>query len=1193
MLALMWQMKDATQVPSEVLDYSGQAAGCGACWFFGADAVVATIDVSGWLRKLGLEQYEPAFRHNDIDGEVLSKLTAEDLKDLGIASVGDRRRLLEAIGSLPPGAVAPSSTSSTAHAERRQLTVMFCDLVGSTAIASRCDPEDLREIIAGYHRCATGVIAGSGGFVAKYLGDGVLAYYGYPQAHEDDAERAVRAGLTLVEAVAGLDTSLQQPLQARVGIATGLVIVGDLIGEGAAQERPVVGETPNLAARLQALAEPGHVVIASNTRGLTGGLFEYRDLGPLALKGLEQPVQAWQVLRPTQLDSRFEASREIDRAPGDAWRAGAFGRAEAPVGTTSRKGLTPYVGRAGDLEMLERGLAELAGRVRVIDIVGEPGIGKSRLLHEFRRRLAERDIVVLSGSSWPDSKLTPFRPFIEVVRRSFGVSAGEAQEEVARKLREGLEFHAITGEQNLALLMNLLGLTPPTGTLEGLDGAQIGLRTRSLLLRLLRQRCQTKPVVMLLEDLQWIDSASEALLLRIITREDDLALLILTTFRPEYAPPWSGKAGTRLQLDPLSAGETAQIVQTRLGLSVIDASLARLVADRAEGNPLFAEEIANFLAERSSLQRNSRAPEYHVGSVATAIPASVQLLLSARVDRLAASDRSLLQVASVIGRRFDPRLLEAVSGGFKDVHGRLRAMELLDLVHVDPRSGEFLFKHALLRDVIHGSLLTSPRTALHLKIAEEIERRNADGLFEVAEVLAYHYSRTNRPDKAIEYLGMAAAKSLRIYSLNEAEQFTKSALALVRGQDGQRMDVQVARFMADLVQIFMLKFEEREVVALLEPELDRIQALGDNEQAPMLLYHYGFAMVAMCRFREAKPVQDKALAFAIGRGDDRATAYARCGVLLLTTYVEPMPFADFEAFAATAFAEAERANDYYLTSHVMYAIAWNYMHRGLVVQAGGWVRRLEALGQERQDPRSVALALWLSGWLDIIAGDYAAAVKRGEEGARAARTPIDRMIGNQVVGIAKILGGQIADGVKTVQTHRDAALKTGWYFSALGTEAALGVAMARSGELAKSVRWMEALIARSEGELGYRAYADFTRLFLAEIYLALLRSRAKTLLHSRAKPPLRVVLANLWFLTKVKRVGPKRVAALLNSALRNEQFHEQGVLRSRIELDLGLLQKLLKKQDLARAHLMRARLAASAQHATAMLAKIETAIQSL
>jgi len=867
--------------------------------------------------------------------------------------------------------------------------------------------------------------------------------------------------------------------------------------------------------------------------------------------------------------------------------AGAFGRADAPFDATPREGLTPYVGRVGELDMLERGLVEVAGRARVIDIVGEPGIGKSRLLHEFSRRLAERDIVVLSGSSWPDSQQTPFRPFIEVVRRAFGVSPGEAQEEVARKLHDGLTCLGLAGEQNLALLLNLLGLKPPTGTLKGLDGVLIGLRTRDLLLRVLRERCRTRPVVMLLEDLHWIDSVSEELLLRIITIEDDLPLLILSTLRPEYQPPWSGKTGVMtLRLEPLSARETAQIVQMRLGLSASDASLDRLVADRAEGNPLFAEEIANFLVEHLISRPNTTAPEYDVDAVATALPANVQSLLSARVDRLTPRDRALLQVASVIGRRFDLRLLEAaVSGGSRDVHVRLRTMETLDLVRVDPRSGEFLFKHALLRDVLYGSLLTEPRTALHLRIAEQIERRSPDRLAEVAEVLAHHYSRANQPDKAIEYLAMAGAKSLRTYSLDEAERFARAALTLARAQDDQRMDVQVAAIMADLVQILTLKSKRREVVALLEPELDRIQALADSEQVPILLYYFGFAMAAMCRFREAKPVQDKALAFAIARGHDRATAYARCGVMLLTTYVDPMPIADFEAFAATAFAQAERVNDYYLTGHTMFVIAWNYMHRGLVVEAGDWARRLETFGQERQDPRSAAMALWLFGWLNIVAENYAVAVNHGEECARTALTPFDRMVGNQVTGIAQILAGQIADGVNTVQRHREEALRNGWYFSALGTEAPLGVAMAMTGELAKSVRWMEALIERCETEYGYRVYADLARLYLAEIYLAVLQSRAK--------PPLRVLLANLRFLATVKRVARKKAAALLNSALRNEQFHEQGVLRSRVEFNLGLLQKLLNQKDSARDHLMRARMAASAQHASALLAKIEAAIQSL
>jgi class 3 adenylate cyclase len=249
------------------------------------------MDIGDWLRKLGLEQYEPAFRANEIDARVLPSLTAEDLKDLGVTLVGHRRRLLDAIAVLGTEA-APITVPARADAERRQLTVMFCDLVGSTALSARLDPEDLREVIAAYHRVIAEIVSGFDGFVAKYMGDGVLVYFGYPRAHEDDAERAVRAGLGVIEAVGRLGVK-SADLQARVGIATGLVVVGDLIGEGSAQEQSVVGETPNLAARLQALAEPGAVVIAAGTRRLVGDLFEYRNLGAVEVKGIAAPVPAW------------------------------------------------------------------------------------------------------------------------------------------------------------------------------------------------------------------------------------------------------------------------------------------------------------------------------------------------------------------------------------------------------------------------------------------------------------------------------------------------------------------------------------------------------------------------------------------------------------------------------------------------------------------------------------------------------------------------------------------------------------------------------------------------------------------------------------------------------------------------------------------------------------------------------------
>jgi class 3 adenylate cyclase len=328
------------------------------------------MDIAAWLRGLGLERYDQAFRDNEIDEKVLSSLTAEDLKDLGVTLVGHRRRLLDAIAALG-AAVATTAVSATvgaarsgtqvqSDAERRQLTVMFCDLVGSTALAAGLDPEDLREVIGAYHRSVGETIGRYGGFVAKYMGDGVLAYFGYPEAHEDDAEQAVRAALALVGEIGQIGAA--ERLKLRVGIATGLVVVGDLLGAGAAQEYAVVGETPNLAARLQAMAPENGVLIGEATRRLLGDLFDYRDLGAAAFKGFEAAVPVFEVLRPSAAESRFEALRAAS--------------------------LTPLVGREEEIELLLRLWRRAAsGGGNVVLICGEPGIGKSRLAAALRERL--------------------------------------------------------------------------------------------------------------------------------------------------------------------------------------------------------------------------------------------------------------------------------------------------------------------------------------------------------------------------------------------------------------------------------------------------------------------------------------------------------------------------------------------------------------------------------------------------------------------------------------------------------------------------------------------------------------------------------------------------------------------------------------------------------------------------------------
>ena len=333
--------------------------------------------------------------------------------------------------------------------------------------------------------------------------------------------------------------------------------------------------------------------------------------------------------------------------------------------------------------------------------------------------------------------------------------------------------------ENVGLLLNLLGLRVPEGILQGFDATLIGLRTRDLLQKLLESRCRLSPTAMLLEDLHWIDSASEDLLGGIIDSSDRLPLMILITRRPEYQPPWLDRPNVgRLRLEPLSSGEILRIVEARLAAERLPEALARLVAEKSEGKPLFAEEIASFLIEQGMVRLTPGSVEFNAEEMARALPSSVQSLISARVDRLSAPDRALLQAAAVIGRRFDGDLLAAVSGANRDVEARLSAMQALDLVYRDNRSEHYLFKHALVRDALYDRLLGDPRRAMHLRVVEEIERRSDNRLNEVADDLAHHYVRAGSPAKAFLYSVMAGTKSLGVYSLEEAERHFRRALEI-------------------------------------------------------------------------------------------------------------------------------------------------------------------------------------------------------------------------------------------------------------------------------------------------------------------------------------------------------------------------------------------------------------------------------
>jgi class 3 adenylate cyclase/tetratricopeptide (TPR) repeat protein len=738
------------------------------------------VDIAGWLGGLGLAQYVRAFAENDIDEEVLQRLTAEDLRDIGVKSVGHRRRLLDAIAALGlqpvPAAGAREATpvsEISQEAERRQLTVMFCDLVGSTALSSRFDPEDLREIIGAYHGCVAETVARFGGFVAKYMGDGVLIYFGYPQAHEDDAERAVRAGLAVIAAVARLD--MPDRIAVRLGLASGLVVVGDLIGEGAAQERGVVGETPNLAARLQALAEPGAVVIADSTRRQIGRLFEVEDLGPQSLAGFTEPQRAWSVVGESAVASRFEALR-----------------------SQSAK----LVGREEEVELLLRRWERAkSGDGRVVLVSGEPGIGKSRLSVELVDRISGERHTRLRYYCSPHHQDSPLYPFILQLERAAALTRGDSPEEKRAKL-EGLISPAAADPDEVSLLSELLSL-PNTAANLNLSPQKRREKLFGALLRQLEAIARREPVLLLFEDAHWIDPTSRELMDLTIDRIQRLPVLLVITFRPEFQHGWSGQPHvTELPLNRLAGRDGVALVEALSGSMALPSEIVADIVDRTDGVPLFVEELTKAVLETADREDRVAAVLSTGPSASLAIPATLHSSLIARLDRLGVAAKEVAQIGAVLGREFSYELIEAVAERPRTELdaglGQLADAGLLFCRGVVPHSS-YLFKHALVQDAAYGTLLRTRRQQLHGRVAAVLQQHFPDVVERQPELLAHHLTGAGETASAIEQWQRAGQHAADRLAHREAIRHYERGLALVpmlpegRSRNSQEIQLQLAR----------------------------------------------------------------------------------------------------------------------------------------------------------------------------------------------------------------------------------------------------------------------------------------------------------------------------------------------------------------------------------------------------------------
>jgi class 3 adenylate cyclase len=670
--------------------------------------------------------------------------------------------------SAPAEAASPLPAAPVSSAERRQLTVFFCDLVGSTALASRLDPEDLREIIGMYHRCVAETVARFDSFVAKYMGDGVLVYFGYPRAHEDDAEQAVRAGLALVDAVGRLQAP--EPLRVRVGIDTGQVVVGDLITSGDGHERGVVGETPNLAARLQAHAEPGTVVIGPQTRRLLGGLFECHDLGAIEVKGFPEPVHAYQVVGVSAIESRFEALH----------------------GAT----LTPLVGREEQMDLLLRQWYRAKpGEGRVVLLSGEPGIGKSRLTAAFDEQIEKEPHTRMRYFCSPQRQDSALHPFVAQLERA----AGFEREDTPKVKLAKLALLAPVSLEDGALLADLLSL-PAEGRLPSLQLSPQRKKEKTFeaLLQQLEAFARQRPVLMLFEDVHWIDPSSRELLDLVVERVPHLPVLVLITFRPEFQPPWSGQAQvTVLVLNRLDRGQGATLVRGVVGAGALPDDVVAEIVKRTDGVPLFVEEMAKAVLEGG----NAGTAFLRAGTPAPNVPAALQASLMARLDRLGPAAREVAQVGAALGREFSYELLAAVAQ--RNVAELDAALDQLVGAGLAFRRGappqaNFIFKHALVQDAAYGTLLRGKKQKLHERVAQVLEEQWPETADTQPDLLAYHCAQAGLAERAIAYYAKAGQRAVARSAMAEAiSQLRKGLELLTSLPDGasrqrQELELQIA-----------------------------------------------------------------------------------------------------------------------------------------------------------------------------------------------------------------------------------------------------------------------------------------------------------------------------------------------------------------------------------------------------------------
>ncbi|HEV8712308.1 MAG TPA: adenylate/guanylate cyclase domain-containing protein [Candidatus Binatia bacterium] len=846
--------------------------------------------------------------------------------------------------------------------ERRQLTVMFCDLVGSTPLSEKLDPEELRAVILAYQEACAIEIRRFEGYIARYVGDGLLVYFSYPQAHEDDAQRAVRAGLGIVAALPHLNTRLQQtvgvlrasPLQVRIGIHTGLVVVSDMGGGGYRDPMAIVGETPNIAARLQGLAEPDTVVISQATYKLIQGYFEYQGLGPQTLKGISIPLSVYRVVREGEAQSRFEAAVS--------------------------KGLTPLVGREEELGLLRRRWEQAkAGEGQVVLLSGEPGIGKSRLVQTLKEQATTEGATRIEFRCSAYHQNSAFYPIIEHLQRLLQFASHDTSQVKLAKLQQTLAHYHFPQADTLPLLASLLSLPHPEGappiTVSPQKQKQ---KTQEALVAWSVEEAEKAAVYCVWEDLHWADPSTLEVLTLFLDQVPTTRLLTLLTFRPDFTPPWRPHSHvTQLTLSRLGRPQVEMMVERVTAGKPLPAEVMQQIVTKTDGVPLFVEELTKMVVESGLLrEEDGHYVGAHGGALLPplAIPSTLQDSLMARLDRLAPI-RELVQLGATLGREFSYELLHAVSpldeGTLQQGLRQLVEAEFVYQRGLLPQA-TYLFKHALIQDTAYQSLLKSTRQQYHKKIAQVLEEQFAETKETQPELLAHHYTEAGLKEQALPYWQQAGQRAIQRSANAEAVAHLMGGLGLLQTQSDslerakQELSLQLALGPALMAT---KSIGHSDVERTYSRARALCQQIGETPQLFPVLWGLLRFHSLRADYQAAQELNAQLLRLAQSAQDPALLLQARLGQGLTLFFLGQMISArDCFAQVITLYNPQQHHSHAFLygydpgVANLSYA-AMTLWHLGYPDQALQESQRALVLAQELTHPFSVVYALSCSAWV--------------------------------------------------------------------------------------------------------------------------------------------------------------------------------------------------------------------------------------